>query len=109
MDTSFVASDARQLPDLAIAANAKAGSGEQVSAGDVLAKIPRETRADLRLSAADARRRVEAGSATIVDLRSDAEYRAGHIPRAISVLPGEMDAKLSAIASRHEPVFLYCA
>jgi FkbM family methyltransferase len=67
------------------------------------------TRADLRLSAADVRKRVEAGSATIVDLRSDAEYRAGHIRRAISVLPGEVGAKLSAIASRHEPVFLYCA
>jgi FkbM family methyltransferase len=67
-------------------------------------------RADLRMSADEVQKRVSTGGATIVDLRSDAEYRSGHIRGAISVLvPGEFDAKLGNIASRGGPVFLYCS
>jgi len=65
-------------------------------------------RADLRLSADEVQKRVSRGSATIVDLRSEVEYRSGHIRGAISVLPYERVAKLTTIASRQEPVFLYC-
>lgn len=66
------------------------------------------TRADLRMSADEVQKRVSRGGATIVDLRLDAAYRSGHIRGAISVLPYEFDAKLSEIASRQGPVFLYC-
>ena len=65
-------------------------------------------RADLRMTADEVQKRVSSASATIVDLRSDAEYRSGHIRGALSVLPYERVAKLSEIASRQEPVFLYC-
>lgn len=67
------------------------------------------TRADLRISADEVQKRISRGRATIVDLRSDAEYRSGHIRGAISVLYYEIDAKLSGIASREGPVFLYCS
>jgi 3-mercaptopyruvate sulfurtransferase SseA len=65
-------------------------------------------RADLRMSVDEVQKHVGRGSATIVDLRSDVQYRGGHIRGAISVQLHEIDAKLSEIASRHEPVFIYC-
>ncbi len=67
------------------------------------------TRADLRMSADEVQKRVSKGNATIVDLRPDAEYQSGHVRGAISVLPFEIDAKSSKIASRQAPVFLYCS
>jgi hypothetical protein len=65
-------------------------------------------RADLRMSADEVQKRSSKESSTIVDLRSEAEYRSGHIRGAISVLQYEIVAKLSEIAARKEPVFLYC-
>ena len=62
---------------------------------------------DLRMSADKAQRYISSGRATFVDIRSDTEYRTGHIPGAISVQPFETDAKLSEIASRAGPVFVY--
>jgi predicted methyltransferase len=65
-------------------------------------------RADLRISADEVQKRVASGRAVIIDLRSDAEYQSGHIPGAI-MLTGDIESKLSRIASRKRPVFLYCA
>ena len=66
-------------------------------------------KADLRMSADEVQKRVSSGSATIIDVRSYAEYRSGHIRGAISVPLGEIDAKLSEIASHQGHVFLYCS
>jgi len=65
-------------------------------------------RADLRMSADEVQKRLSRGNTTIIDLRSYAEYKIGHIWGAIRVLPGEIEAKASEIASRQGPVFLYC-
>jgi FkbM family methyltransferase len=65
-------------------------------------------RADLRMSEDEVQKRVSSGDTTIIDLRSYAEYKIGHIRGAIHVLPGEIEAKSSEIASRQGPVFLYC-
>ena len=65
-------------------------------------------RPDLRISVEEVRKRVSTGSATIVDLRSDIQYRGGHIRGAISVQPHEIETRLSEIASLQAPIFLYC-
>jgi hypothetical protein len=65
-------------------------------------------RADLRMSADEVQKRLSRGNTTIIDLRSYAVYKIGHIWGAIRVLPGEIEAKASEIASRQGPVFLYC-
>ncbi len=67
------------------------------------------TAANLRMSVDDVRKRVESARATIIDLRSAADYRTGHIPGAVLMLPGQSDQMLSKIASRAGPVFLYCS
>ena len=67
------------------------------------------TRADLRVSVDDTRRHVDAGTAVIVDLRSDAEYRLGHVPGAVRILIEEFDAKATELVASHKPVILYCS
>ena len=65
------------------------------------------TRADIRVSADEVQKRVSRERATIIDLRTEAEYRSGHIRGAI-LLTDKITAKWSEIASRQMPIFLYC-
>ena len=66
------------------------------------------TRADLRVSVDVARARAGSGRVTFVDLRSDAEYVAGHVRGAVSMLSWEMDARMKEVAARGGAVFIYC-
>ena len=65
-------------------------------------------RPDLRMLADEVQRRVSREPATIIDLRSNTEYRNGHIRGAI-LLTGDTETILKKIASRQRSVFLYCA
>ena len=51
--------------------------------------------------------RIRAGEVTVLDLRDEAEYRAGHIPGARSVPMGELRQRLRAIPRDYE-VVAYC-
>lgn len=42
-------------------------------------------------------RRLAAGEVTVLDVRPAAEYRAGHIPGALSVPPGELAAQMAGL------------
>ena len=51
--------------------------------------------------------RVRAGAVTVLDVRPGEEYRAGHIPGAVSVPLGELDAYLAKLPKKQE-VVAYC-
>ncbi len=52
-------------------------------------------------------RRVKAGEVTVLDVRPVEEYRAGHIPGALSIPVAELKARLDELSRRHE-VVAYC-
>jgi len=53
------------------------------------------------------RRRLRDGDVTVVDVRPEEEYRAGHIPGALSIPVAEMRRRLAEIPKRRE-VVAYC-
>lgn len=52
-------------------------------------------------------RRVRAGEVTILDVRPAQEYRAGHIPGAVSVPLAELKKRLAGL-SKHREIVAYC-
>ena len=52
-------------------------------------------------------RRVKAGEVTVVDVRPPEEYRAGHIPGALSIPVGELKARLKELPKDRD-VVAYC-
>jgi len=53
------------------------------------------------------RRRLRAGDVTVIDVRPEEEYRAGHIPGAISIPVAQLKRRLAEIPRRRE-VIAYC-
>lgn len=52
-------------------------------------------------------RRVKSGAVTVLDVRPASEYRAGHIPGAISIPVGELAARLKELP-KHRTIVAYC-
>lgn len=52
-------------------------------------------------------RRVRSGEVTVLDVRPAEEYRAGHIPGALSIPASELEARLKEVPKRRE-VVAYC-
>lgn len=52
-------------------------------------------------------RRVRAGEVTLIDVRPASEYRAGHIPGALSIPLSELGARLEALPRKRE-IVAYC-
>jgi phage shock protein E len=55
----------------------------------------------------EAHRLVERG-ALLVDVRSPDEFAAGHLPNAVNVPVGELDARLGELGPKDRPLVLYC-
>src|SRR5215207_3769554 len=53
---------------------------------------------------AELRRRLRAGDVTVIDVRPDEEYRAGHIPGALSVPVAQLKRRLAEIPKKREVV-----
>lgn len=53
------------------------------------------------------RRLVEQG-ALLLDVRTPAEFREGHVPRAVNIPVQELPARLAEVGPRHRPVVVYC-
>lgn len=51
--------------------------------------------------------RMRAGEVVVLDVRPPAEYVAGHLPGAVNVPPGELEARLAELPS-DQPVVAYC-
>jgi rhodanese-related sulfurtransferase len=52
-------------------------------------------------------RRVRAGDVTVLDVRPVEEYRAGHIPGAVSIPVGDLTARMGELKKRRE-IVAYC-
>jgi rhodanese-related sulfurtransferase len=52
-------------------------------------------------------RRVKNGEVTVIDVRPETEYRAGHIPGAISIPVAELKARLKELPKQRE-IVAYC-
>ena len=52
-------------------------------------------------------RRVKSGEVTVLDVRPSEEYRAGHIPGALSIPVGQLKARLKDLPKRRE-IVAYC-
>jgi rhodanese-related sulfurtransferase len=79
-----------------------------------LAEVDQVTRAYLQARGAmeavegdELLRRVKRGEVTVLDVRPSEEYRAGHIPGAISIPVGELKARLEELPKSRE-VVAYC-
>jgi rhodanese-related sulfurtransferase len=60
-----------------------------------------------RVEARELLRRAKKGEVTVIDVRPTEEYRAGHIPGALSIPLGELEARLKELPKGRE-VVAYC-
>lgn len=70
--------------------------------------IPPSAEAVPRMSMADFKARVDAGTVVVVDVRSLADYRLGHIPGAVSMPLNEVPARLGELKGGGKPIVTYC-
>ncbi len=61
-----------------------------------------------QISSERARQLVKDG-ATLVDVRSPAEFAAGHLPGALNAPVGELAAHVKKLGAKDQPVVVYCA
>lgn len=59
------------------------------------------------VSSTEARQLVQAG-ARLIDVRSSAEFAAGHIPGALNIPVQELGARLNELRPKDAPVVVYC-
>jgi 3-mercaptopyruvate sulfurtransferase SseA len=62
-----------------------------------------------RMPLADFKKLADSGGAIILDVRSVDQYRAGHIPGALSVPLTDVAAKASTWKSATKPIVTYCS
>jgi hypothetical protein len=60
-----------------------------------------------RISAEDLREKVKAGSVTVVDVRDNLAYQAGHIPGSLSIPLASVEANLDLLP-KGKPIVAYC-
>jgi hypothetical protein len=60
-----------------------------------------------RISAEDLREKVKAGSVTVVDVRDNLAYQAGHIPGSLSIPLASIEANLDLLP-KGKPIVTYC-
>lgn len=49
------------------------------------------------------------GKATVVDVRTPAEFAAGHHPRAVNIPVDQVESRLKEFGDKSRPVVVYCA
>jgi phage shock protein E len=59
------------------------------------------------VSSADARQLVQSG-ARLIDVRTPAEFAAGHIPGAINIPVQQLDSRLGELQPKDAAIVLYC-
>jgi hypothetical protein len=60
-----------------------------------------------RISVEDLREQWKAGAVTVVDVRDDASFAAGHIPGAIHIPFARIEGEMSALP-KNKPIVTYC-
>ena len=67
------------------------------------------TSAKLRIGWDEFKKAHASGTVTVVDVRSQAEYEAGHIPGALSIPLESVAKRAAALRKLKKPIVLYCA
>ncbi|MCX6549395.1 MAG: rhodanese-like domain-containing protein [Acidobacteria bacterium] len=62
-----------------------------------------------RISAADLKKAVDAGTVLVLDVRDADSYAAGHIPGAVLVPLDALSAKAPELKESKKPIVAYCA
>lgn len=62
-----------------------------------------------RSRGAEARRWVAQENALLLDVRSEREFAAGHLPGAVNVPVSQLAVKLETLGDKGRPVVVYCA
>jgi len=76
-------------------------AGAQYAAPQSADAVPRMTMDDFKA-------RVDKGSVVVVDVRSVADYRLGHIPGARSVPLNEVATRVAELRNLGKPIVTYC-
>ncbi len=84
----------------------RAGSGEPTPTVTAVAE-PVQAEVIERVSPADAKAALDAGTAVFVDVRSEQEYEQGHIPGALSIPNADLEARLGELDS-NSWIITYC-
>lgn len=81
---------------------------ERLAEVDQIVRLYFEIPSDMEpIDADELLRRAETGEVTVLDVRPPEEYRAGHIPGAVSVPVEELERRIDEIP-RERPVVAYC-
>jgi predicted sulfurtransferase len=70
--------------------------------------VPTSADAVPRMSMADFKALVDKGGVTVVDVRSLADYRLGHIPNAIAMPLNEVASRVAELRGLGKPIVTYC-
>jgi phage shock protein E len=54
-----------------------------------------------------AKRKIAAG-ALVVDVRTDSEFKTGHLPGALNIPVDEVEARIAEFGDKSKPVVVYC-
>lgn len=63
----------------------------------------------LRIAWAEFKKLHDGGKVTVIDVRGDVPYRAGHIPGARSIPYDQIDRHAAELKKLKTPIVLYCA
>jgi 3-mercaptopyruvate sulfurtransferase SseA len=72
------------------------------------AQVPADPGAVPRMSLAEFRKALEAGTIVAVDVRAVEAYRSGHIPGALSVPGDQVEARAKELRATGKPLVTYC-
>ncbi len=70
--------------------------------------VPQSADAVSRMAMSDFKARVDSGEVTVVDVRSAADYRLGHIPGARSIPLNEVAGRAAELRGLGKPIVTYC-
>jgi phage shock protein E len=68
-------------------------------------KVASGNRGDVRGEEA---RKLVAGGARLLDVRTSREFAAGHLPGAVNIPLGDLDRRLPSLGPKDRPVVAYC-
>ena len=83
-------------------------SRQQLAEVEQIARLYYESPGELEpISSTELIRRLRDEDVLLLDVRPEAEYRAGHIPDAVNVTPAELERRLSSLPTDRE-IVAYC-
>ena len=69
--------------------------------------VPAPEAVIMQVSPADAQKAVEAGGVQFIDVRTDAEYKSGHAPKAVNMPLDQLETEMVKL-DKSRPVYVIC-